>query len=217
MRGVFVSVFHRASHAHINESLSVSEPENCRYRWRPLSGGFSVRQAHFLKGKDAMKAITLFNTPIRVDESGMICLTDMWKASGKSESESPYHYLRNKQTKEFLAELEKNHESVVFTERGVHGGTYGGKFVAYDYAAWLNPGFKYAAYKVLDDYFTGELQHRNSLSAQLNMKCHEFDQKKDMASFCGQGLAAWRYTKPGLIAEINSLANQLQITIPGLP
>ncbi|ECV6833536.1 KilA-N domain-containing protein, partial [Salmonella enterica subsp. enterica serovar Senftenberg] len=52
---------------------------------------------------DAMKAITLFNTPIRVDESGMICLTDMWKASGKSESESPYHYLRNKQTKEFLA------------------------------------------------------------------------------------------------------------------
>ncbi|VFT07115.1 KilA-N domain-containing protein [Escherichia coli] len=61
-----------------------------------------------------MKAITLFNTPIRVDESGMICLTDMWKASGKSESESPYHYLRNKQTKEFLAELEKNHESVVF-------------------------------------------------------------------------------------------------------
>ncbi|HAV7797997.1 TPA: DNA-binding protein [Escherichia coli] len=105
---------------------------------------------------------------------------------------------------------------MVFTERGVHGGTYGGKFVAYDYAAWLNPGFKYAAYKVLDDYFTGELQHRNSLSAQFNMKCHEFDQKKDMASFCGQGLAAWRYTKPVLVAEINSLANQLQITIPGL-
>ncbi|MDK6603644.1 DNA-binding protein, partial [Escherichia coli] len=66
-------------------------------------------------------------------------------------------------------------------------------------------------------YFTGELQHRNSLSAQLNMKCQEFDQKKDMASFCGPGLAAWRYTKPVLVAEINSLANQLQITIPGLP
>jgi hypothetical protein len=48
------------------------------------------------------------------------------------------------------------------------------------------------------------------------MKCHEFDQKKDMASFCGQGLAAWRYTKPVLVAEINTLANQLQITIPGL-
>ncbi|MGC0869519.1 UNVERIFIED_ORG: KilA domain-containing protein [Pantoea agglomerans] len=164
-----------------------------------------------------MKALKLCDTPVRVDREGMICLTDMWKASGKSESESPYHYLRNKQTKEFLAELEKNHESVVFTERGVKGGTYGGKFVAYDYAAWLNPGFKYAAYKVLDDYFTGQLQHKNSLSAQLNIKCHEFDQKKDMASFCGSGLASWRFTKPVLLAEIHSLANQLQITIPGLP
>lgn len=111
-----------------------------------------------------MKSLTLFNQPIRVGEDGMICLTDMWKASGKSDAESPYHYLRNKQTKEFLAELKKNHESVVLTTRGVHGGTYGGKFVAYDYAAWLNPGFKYAAYKILDDYFTGELQHRNSLT-----------------------------------------------------
>ncbi len=60
-----------------------------------------------------MKSLTLFNQPIRVGEDGMICLTDMWKASGKSDAESPYHYLRNKQTKEFLAELEKNHESVV--------------------------------------------------------------------------------------------------------
>ncbi|MDK1232526.1 DNA-binding protein, partial [Cronobacter turicensis] len=69
----------------------------------------------------------------------------------------------------------------------------------------------------LDDFFTGELQRRNSLSAQLNMKCHEFDQKKDMASYCGSGLASWRYTKPALLSEINALASQLQITIPGLP
>ncbi|HEK3977583.1 TPA: DNA-binding protein, partial [Escherichia coli] len=31
-----------------------------------------------------MKSLTLFNQPIRVAEDGMICLTDMWKASGKS-------------------------------------------------------------------------------------------------------------------------------------
>lgn len=163
-----------------------------------------------------MQALKLLDTHVRIDQEGMICLTDMWKASGKSESESPYHYLRNKQTKEFLTELEKNHESVVFTERGVKGGTYGGKFVAYDYAAWLNPGFKYAAYKVLDDYFTGQLQRRSSLSAQLNIKCMEFDQKKDMASFCGQGLAGWKHEKAVLVAEITSLTSQLQISIPEL-
>ncbi|EKH1345623.1 KilA-N domain-containing protein [Escherichia coli] len=66
-----------------------------------------------------MKSLTLFNQPIRVGDDGMICLTDMWKASGKSDAESPYHYLRNKQTKEFLVELEKNHESVVFTGRNL--------------------------------------------------------------------------------------------------
>lgn len=66
-----------------------------------------------------MKSLTLFNQPIRVGEDGMICLTDMWKDSGKSDAESPYHYLRNKQTKEFLAELKKNHESVVLTTRSV--------------------------------------------------------------------------------------------------
>ncbi len=163
-----------------------------------------------------MKSVHLFNTPIRVDRDAMICLTDMWKASGKSDSESPYHYLRNKQTKAFLAELEKNHESVVFTVRGVNGGTYGGKFVAYDYAAWLSPEFKYAAYKVLDDYFTGELQHKHSLAAELNVKCMEYDQKKGMASFHGQGLAGWKKQKPALIAEIQRLASQLQINIPGL-
>ncbi|EKM0528590.1 KilA-N domain-containing protein [Cronobacter turicensis] len=163
-----------------------------------------------------MKAIHLFNTPIRVDRDVMICLTDMWRASGKSASESPYHYLRSKQTKAFLAELEKNHESVVFTVRGVNGGTYGGKYVAYDYAAWLSPRFKYATYKVLDDYFTGELQYKHSLAAQLNVKCMEFDQRKDMASFCGQGLAGWKKQKPVLIAEIQRLASKLQINIPGL-
>ncbi|SPX22953.1 KilA-N domain-containing protein [Escherichia coli] len=58
-------------------------------------------KVHFKEQVYDMKSLTLFNQPIRVAEDGMICLTDMWKASGKSESESPYHYLRNKQTKEF--------------------------------------------------------------------------------------------------------------------
>ncbi|MCW7442817.1 hypothetical protein OHD33_27665 [Escherichia coli] len=36
-----------------------------------------------------------------------------------------------------------------------------------------------------------------------------------MASFCGQGLAAWRYTKPGLIAEINSWLTSCRFRSPG--
>ena len=36
-----------------------------------------------------MTELSLFNKPVRVDRDGMICLTDMWKASGKSDAESP--------------------------------------------------------------------------------------------------------------------------------
>ena len=41
-------------------------------------------KVHFKEQVYDMKSLTLFNQPIRVAEDGMICLTDMWKASGKS-------------------------------------------------------------------------------------------------------------------------------------
>lgn len=90
-----------------------------------------------------MKSLTLFNQPIRVGEDGMICLTDMWKASGKSDAESPYHYLRNKQTKEFLVELEKNHESVVFTTRAVNPVIHGWGGVNMNKAGKKKPSTKF--------------------------------------------------------------------------
>ncbi|EBZ6410152.1 KilA-N domain-containing protein [Salmonella enterica subsp. enterica serovar Kottbus] len=186
-----------------------------------------------------MTTLRLFNTPVRVIEGNMVCLTDIWLAASKAKVDGlapslqkrnmdklrPWYFLRNSSTKRFIRSLIKLSktesldvpDSPTLTMAGNNGGTYAHKLIAYKYAAFLDSDFEAGAYIILDKFFTGELHHRNSLSAQLNMKCHEFDQKKDMASFCGQGLAAWRYTKPGLIAEINTLANQLQITIPGLP
>lgn len=162
-----------------------------------------------------MNDLTLLGTKVRVDKEGMICLTDMWKASGKSESESPYHYLRNKQTKEFLSELEKNHESVVFTVRGVNGGTYGGKFVAYDYAAWLNPSFKYAAYKVLDSYFSGQLISVASFMAEANMAGYIFNQEASIVSDCARTMNYWGRggRKAHLLHNKQEAENKLQIAL----
>ncbi|HGX5380645.1 TPA: GIY-YIG nuclease family protein [Escherichia coli] len=42
---------------YITRAFQKVEPENCRIWWRPSRGGFSVRQAHFLKGKDAMNQL----------------------------------------------------------------------------------------------------------------------------------------------------------------
>ncbi|WMY43867.1 KilA-N domain-containing protein [Enterobacter cloacae complex sp. EB5] len=134
-----------------------------------------------------MKSLTLFNQPIRVGEDGMICLTDMWKASGKSDAESPYHYLRNKQTKEFLAELEKNHESVVFTARGVHGGTYGGKFVAYDYAAWIRPEFEIRVYETFREAVLNGITNMSRLNRLDLLIANETKE----VSACARAMNKW--------------------------
>ncbi|EOJ6040663.1 KilA-N domain-containing protein [Cronobacter sakazakii] len=179
-----------------------------------------------------MKSITLFNEPVRVNDDGLVCLTDIWKVArdrankgdaaflgGRAiDSIRPANFLQADGVQAFINELAKCSPGIhLESTRGNGGGTFANRFIAYKYASYIDPAFEVGVYTVLDDFFTGELQRRNSLSAQLNMKCHEFDQKKDMASYCGSGLASWRYAKPALLSEINSLANQLQITIPGLP
>ncbi|HGT0431526.1 TPA: KilA-N domain-containing protein, partial [Yersinia enterocolitica] len=182
--------------------------------------------------------LTLFNTSVRIEENNMVCLTDIWQAASKAKEEGlapslskrnmdklrPWYFLRNASTKRFinsLIKLSKN-ESLelpskpTFTAPGNSGGTYAHKLIAYKYAAYLDSDFEAGTFVILDKFFSGELQRKHSLSAQLNMVCLEFDQKKDMASYCGQGLVGWKHEKPVLVAEINRLANQLQITIPGL-
>ncbi|CBX44513.1 hypothetical protein P88_00020 [Erwinia phage phiEt88] len=185
-----------------------------------------------------MKELTLFNTPVRVEENSMVCLTDIWVAASKAKDTGvapslgnrnmdklrPWYFMRNTSTKRFISSLGKLSKSeslnlpdkLAFTRAGNNGGTYAHKLIAYKYAAYLDSDFEAGAFVILDKYFSGELQHKHSLSAELNMKCIEFDQKKDMASFCGQGLAGWKHEKPALISAIKKLAGQLQITIPGL-
>lgn len=192
---------------------------------------FLGNKARFYKVTTDMKELTLFNTPVRVDENGMICLTDIWRiAKNRVEkgdksflggrtvnSIRPANFLQAEGVQLFINELVKCSPGIHLAPvRGKFGGTFASRFVAYKYAAYIDPAFEVGVYTVLDDFFTGELQRKSSISAQLNVKCLEFDQKKDMASFCGQGLVSWKNEKPVLVAEIKTLANQLQINIPGL-
>lgn len=162
-----------------------------------------------------MKELTLFNARIKVLHDGMVSLTDMWKASGKADGNSPYHYLRNKKTIEYMSELDKNHESVVFKSKGVNGGTFAGKYLAYDYASWLSPSFKYGAYKVLDGYFNGELISTASVMAELNMLDHVINEEKRMVSTCASIMNRWGLggRKQQLNKQREKLAEQSQINL----
>jgi hypothetical protein len=185
-----------------------------------------------------MQELTLFGTQVRVEKNSMVCLTDIWQAASKAKIEGlapslknrnmdklrPWYFLRNASTRRFINSISKLSktesldfpEKLIFSSPGNNGGTYAHKLVAYKYAAYLDSDFEAGTFLILDRYFSGELQRKHSISAKLNMKCLEFDQKKDMASFCGQGLVGWKREKPAIVSEINHLASQLQITIPGL-
>ncbi len=65
-------------------------------------------KVHFKEQVYDMKSLTLFNQPIRVAEDGIICLTDMWKASGKSESESPVPLPPNQPTQRVSSQAGEN-------------------------------------------------------------------------------------------------------------
>ena len=106
-----------------------------------------------------MKEVRLCDKTVRVDDNGMICLTDMWKASGQSDENQPSYFLRNSKTKAYIQALEAKLQncSLRKTRGGNTAGTWAHKYIAYDYAGWIDPKFKIGTYTVLDKFFNREL------------------------------------------------------------
>ncbi len=97
---------------------------------------------------------------IRQDEEGRFCINDLHKASGALEKHQPAFFMRNKQTKDLIDELEseflicKNaeHKSAVSTIRGkgLEQGTYVVKEIVYAYAMWISPKFHLMVIRAYD-------------------------------------------------------------------
>lgn len=93
--------------------------------------------------------------PIRVDEDGFVCLTDMVKYFPSKRLDN---WMALKSTADFIAVLEglntldpsdlKNCSKVLKRKRGKYdGGTYADELVALEFATWLSPEFKVKVYK----------------------------------------------------------------------
>jgi hypothetical protein len=67
-------------------------------------------------------------------------------------------------------------------------GTFAHKLIAYKYAAFLDSDFEAGAFIILDKFFTGELQRKSDLVADLNLSILEFDNKKTTPAIV---VAAW--------------------------
>lgn len=131
-----------------------------------------------------MNTIQIYQVTIRQDAEGRYCLNDLYKASGGLPKHKPSEWLRNKQTKELIAELnleagipasnfsDSSDSGREFPPRKIypvasvrgHGitATYVVKELVYAYAMWISPAFHLQVIRAYDAMVTGELnQHSN--------------------------------------------------------
>ncbi|HAV4197743.1 KilA-N domain-containing protein [Acinetobacter baumannii] len=124
--------------------------------------------------------ITLGSIVIRQDNEGRFCLNDLHKASGFLEKHQPTFFMRNKQTKDLIDELESenkvcknaDHKSAVNTVKGkgLEQGTYAVKELVYAYAMWISPSFHLQVIRAYDEMIVKQLEKaRNTSMGMLHI------------------------------------------------
>ena len=111
------------------------------------------------------KPLILDGFTIRQDEDGRYCLHDLHKASGGAEKHQPAFFMRNKQTKDLIDEIERsanlqidpkhsaNLQSAVKIIKGgdaLKQGTYVVKELVYSYAMWISAKFHLMVIRAYD-------------------------------------------------------------------
>jgi hypothetical protein len=102
--------------------------------------------------------------PIGVDENNLVCLNDIWQASGFSQHQKPNDWRRLEITLRLISALLERDagqardwtkaelQSVIYAKPGAGGGTYADVRLALAYAAYLNPRLAIEGYEVFLRY-----------------------------------------------------------------
>lgn len=90
-----------------------------------------------------MTHLSILSKDIRILD-GLYSLNDLHKASGNKAKHAPFRFMRNEQTVELIAEIERSPDLVIgckVLRGGKLQGTWVCKELVYAYAMWISAGF----------------------------------------------------------------------------
>jgi len=147
-----------------HDPWSCTETENLLFE-QVLAGEFMTDMMLYYNGTGV-----LFDS-----ETGMGCLTAMWKACGSPENKEPWNWTRDTQAQEIIAALTRKEnllvEQVLETRQGRNGGTWAHWQIATVYAHYLDPEFYLTWNEFARSYLEGKdapAVHNEALLAELN-------------------------------------------------
>lgn len=159
-----------------------------------------------------MKELMLCNHPVRVDDQGYFCLTDIWKGLGSANKIRPKYFFENDKTQEYVRHLEKGGNPPFYIAKGRKGGTYAHRKLCYEFAGWAKTEYKDFVYELLDSYYIGNLITKDQWLMQQELQEHvlKIRVSEQIGSFHGKGLSIRKKEKHQLESKSDILLEKYQ-------
>lgn len=110
--------------------------------------------------------VQIAGVEINTDNEGRFNLNALHKASELGADKAPSQWLRNKQTKELVEELQKETVQIcIVSVEGRNGGTFANELLAVSYAGWISPSFQLKVNQAFLDMKAGKV---GNAAAALN-------------------------------------------------
>ena len=158
-----------------------------------------------------MRKVKLNGHDVRVDDNGFINANDLHRASGNLKKYKPVLFLRLDSTKELINRLNSKVQicTLTTTHGGATPGTWMHRFLAYEYAGWIDVDFKIGTLNVLDSYFSGNLKIANNEEMYF-MLLVQINKSENMGTFHGKGLAKRKQEKQKLHEKVQAVIDEMQ-------
>lgn len=128
-----------------------------------------------------MNVIAIQGIEIGRDHDGRYCLNDLHRASGGEDKDRPGIWLQNQQTKDLVAEVEKDGIPSILSKQGL--GTFVCKELVYAYAMWISPAFHLNVIRTFDAAVAApQFQIPTTLAGALRLAAEQAEQLEQQAA-----------------------------------